>query len=422
MLAAMVLCEHGGEREVCVHVASDEAAPFVLAFTGRGTEHRLLCEGCADAEAPPRVLVCNACFDARSACHFDHAGVRGAPEVRVRRSALRVVERPVAVPGRDGPPVAVTAGPGSSWVCLDGDGRLAVTDPEARALRPVADLGDSAVDRGARVNLEVSPDGGFVTVVEARGRHGVVVDLGNGRITMQLDRGGHHGKHSEHSIAFVRDGAHVRLIHATTSNRLDVSDPATGALLTARDPNLAPSADSRRATHALDYFHAGLTVSPDGRWLIDDGWVWHPVGVLRRVDVHRWLHDNLWESEDGPSVAALRTCAYVWDVARAFVDARTLAVWGFGGDDDWMVDAALIYDVETARRVRWFAGPPRGRFVVDQHLIALGADGTSVWDLATGERLLDAPGFTPVAHHPGTHRFLSVAADGALVESRLVDG
>lgn len=44
-----------------------------------------------------------------------------------------------------------------------------------------------------------------------------------------------------------------------------------------------------------------------------------------------------------------------------------------------------------------------------------------MWDLDTGERLLDVPGFAPIAYHAGVRCHLSVAPDGTLVASRLRD-
>jgi len=51
----------------------------------------------------------------------------------------------------------------------------------------------------------------------------------------------------------------------------------------------------------------------------------------------------------------------------------------------------------------------------------IAAAGTTVWDLDTGERLLDVPGFAPIAYHAGVRCHLSVAPDGTLVASRLRD-
>ena len=140
---------------------------------------------------------------------------------------------------------------------------------------------------------------------------------------------------------------------------------------------------------------------------------------MRRVDLRSWLHKNPWECEDGPSVLDLRACDHHWDGPRCFADARTLVTWGFGNDIDFMVDAAVVHDVETGRRLRWFAGPPRGRFLVDEQLIVVTAAGTTVWDLESGERIHEAIGFVPRAFHPESRNHLSFNADGAWTLSQL---
>ena len=47
---------------------------------------------------------------------------------------------------------------------------------------------------------------------------------------------------------------------------------------------------SRRAK-AEDIFHARLAASPNGRWLLDNGWVWHPLTIVGVYDVARALQD-----------------------------------------------------------------------------------------------------------------------------------
>jgi hypothetical protein len=199
-----------------------------------------------------------------------------------------------------------------------------------------------------------------------------------------------------------------------------MSAPDTGELLTSRTIEKYREGDRRLPPHYLDYFHCGLTVSPDDRWIVDDGWHWHPMGYVRSWDLHRWRHENAFESEDGPSARSFRHVAYLWDVPRCFVGDRTLAAWGFGGDDEWMIPAADIYDVTSGKRVRWFAGPPRGQFFFDRNLVVAGPEGTTVWDVETGERLLDEPGFRPLAFHGGDRRYLSLR-DGRIVVSELAD-
>jgi hypothetical protein len=68
--------------------------------------------------------------------------------------------------------------------------------------------------------------------------------------------------------------------------------------------------------------------------------------------------------------------------------------------------------------VRW---PPVGSFTFDRYLFSCSTEaGTSVWDVATGERLLHDASFCPTAYHPGAGHFVTARADGVFRLSRLV--
>ena len=403
----MSFCSHGAEGSpcLCVHVDEDDAAQLVR-FTGRGSEYQLLCARCIDAEDAPLVGACRACLAERAGDMAFVDGVRGAPEVRVRASGLVLERREVALPAGIDLGAAVPEPLGErDWLAIDGGALVRFR------------LGDPATERvcalGAPTGLRVhaAPGGRFAAVVEQHGVRGVVVDLATGAVTMGLARGDYHTSNTDFSLAFVEDGTRTLVVHATDWNRLDMSDAATGALLTARELT---------RERELNYFHGGLTVSPDGRWLVDDGWVWHPSGCMQRVDVRRWL-DDPWESDDGDSLAMLRSHDDIWDAPRCFADDRRLVTWGLGGELRWMPDAAVIIDVETGARVGWFAGPPQGRFAMDAgRLVVAAKSGTSVWDLATGERLLEVADFSPQAFHPGEGCHVAFR-DGVATVGRLVD-
>ena len=82
-----------------------------------------------------------------------------------------------------------------------------------------------------------------------------------------------------------------------------------------------------------------------------------PGGVVRSWDLDRWLDENPWEGEDGPSVRSLCLRDYFWDAPMCWLDERTLAVYGFGEDADWMIPAVRVFDVTTGEELRWFPGP-----------------------------------------------------------------
>ena len=68
------------------------------------------------------------------------------------------------------------------------------------------------------------------------GRYGRVYDLAGGRCTLELDAGAAHEETVPFSFAFAEHRGRTVAIHRTDWNRLDVSDAASGALLTERGP------------------------------------------------------------------------------------------------------------------------------------------------------------------------------------------
>lgn len=410
----------------CAHLLEDMDASYHVRFTGRGADHDLLCEACARTSmpAPTRLTVCGDCQSARLRQILDLLGISGQPQVRIRATALRFEHREHTLPALARTSLRALAPlesqPRSSWLSVDAKGTLLRIDLDDGAVIPLGSVATEDLQLHEALTLHGSPCGRFAALANTRGSKGVVVDLSSGAVTLRLDRGGYHEKHCMFPVAFFLEGTQSLLVHASDWNRLDLSDPATGHLLTQREMPGRWKTGEPMPAHHLDYFHCGLTVSPTGEWLVDDGWVWHPVGILKSWSLRRWATENVWESEDGASMKQLRECAYHWDGPRCFVGERTLAVWGFGGDDESMVDAALLFDVESGKLLRWFPGP-RGEFRCDGGLLLTSAkaEGTSVWDLETGERLHQDPGLVPSAWHSTARRFLTLRPDGVLRESVL---
>lgn len=63
------------------------------------------------------------------------------------------------------------------------------------------------------------------------------------------------------------------------SNRIDITDLETNTLLTARNEN------------DVDYFHGRVAFSPDYKYFVDMGWIWHPVGSPVLYSVGEFLHE-----------------------------------------------------------------------------------------------------------------------------------
>ena len=198
------------------------------------------------------------------------------------------------------------------------------------------------------------------------------------------------------------------VIHRTDWNRLDISDAATGELLSGRERTRYGQGEPR-PSHYLDYFHGGLLLSPGGRWIADDGWVWHPVGVPTVWDAQAWLGDNVWESEDGPSQRALCHRGYYWDTPMCWTGENQLAVSGIGSDDEAMLAGVRIFDVAAGAQVAAFAGPTGALFAAGGRLYSAAADGLEAWDPRTGQRTGTVPGFVPARHHPAAGELAGIS-------------
>ncbi len=438
----MTLCSCGHSddtpTQVCLHLRDLQREDYARWFRGIGRSYVLLCDQCAPhPEQAPLVTVCGVCFRAIEQ-ELSWQGVLGEMLFAERATSLRFAHTLVAPFTGLAEPIVdiqpIEQSDRSLWLAVTGNGVLHELDLPAHTARQLETLPQGIVDLAQPVTLHLAPDARFVAVVNRFGRFGQVIDLTTGTPTLQLDRGTYHEDVCVFPVAFVPHQGRMLLIHATDWNRLDISDPATGALLTARGPTSYTRGEVR-PEHYLDYFHCGLSVSPDQRWIVDNGWVWHPWGSLRTWSVERWLEENVWESEDGSSLQELCDRAYFWDGPLCWIDATTLEVWGEGRDDEEMLPAVRLFDVATSTSLDWFPGPdvaphhvwpPRsgrsGWIVYNRYLFAISPEhGTSVWDIVTGERLLHDAAFVPLRYRRGAAQFLTLHEDGSITISHLVD-
>ncbi len=464
---SVIHCPHqdaSDVRRVCLHLLETLNLPlekrlvsYRKRFTGVGTEYDIICWECertpSEVEANLR-NVCQACFKEIDEDEANWEGIIGLPQVLERTSDLyfthETVEllEPITERILDIQPVDLL--PQSVWVALTESGNLIKIDLDARSVTPLTPLPPSGLNledttpssfpvTSQKVALHLSPDGHTAAVVNTRGQYGVVVDLNTGQMTMPLERDDYHIAHSTFPVAFFELDGRLLLIHGTAWNRLDVSDPKTGELLTERTLPTYQRGNPLPG-HYLDYFHCGLTVSSNHEWVADNGWVWSPVGVVSTWNLRRWVQDNVWESEDGASKKTLCWRAYYWDGPLCWINDQTLAVWGYGRDDEWLIPAVRIFDVESGKELRWFPGSVGGTKVSSSGTItmrwAVGGSlmfadylfsfaegyGTSVCDVVTGERLLLDPSFCPMRYHRGTKQFLTLLPDEGFQVSRLLKG
>jgi len=434
----MLACGHDRSAfgvPLCAHLQKDQTPwpEYVKWFIGSGLETVLLCIPCADKRekgVPVQLdAVCEACFERASQKSGSLVGSRGNAEIRTRAEPFDTALQETTVPAEIGLILDIAPihdGASSSWLMLVEDGSLIRMDADTRDW---VRLAQSTVapeshhepfrDRLLRRRLHVSRSGEFAAVLNDYGRFGQVLDLRQGRITLELDGGDYHPDTVPFSFAFAQVRERLVAIHRTDWNRLDISDPASGEVLTRRGPTSYRDGE-QRPEHYLDYFHGGLYLSPDGSRVLDDGWAWHPVGLPAIWSVDKWIVDNVWESENGPTLQYVCARDYYWDHAVTWIDEHRVAIGGIGNDDMHMIDGARIFDVtlqgkaDPQWRTDWtwpleitaFAGPSGLFFSDGTWLYSSDRTGLSRWDLRDGARTGHLKDFHPTRYHPRAGEFV----------------
>ena len=433
---------------LCVHMRTCRKPwlEYVKWYTGQGLTTQLICVACAEmlekgqsVEVEP---VCEECFDYAiyDVCDLVRAG--GKPEIRVCDmpfdSRLKEFEIPKEL-GRivDIAPVNKKSQP--IWLMLTEGGNLFRVNTSGRdwarvgsAMPPSGSEREPLADDKLRKHLHASRGGEFAAVVNDYGRYGQVIDLRSGNVTLELDGGEYANQVVPFSFAFAELKGRVVAIHRTEWNRLDISDPSDGKLLTER----ACPANRREETppHFLNYFHGALYVSPGNTRILDDGWVWHPVGVPFIWDLDPWLSENPWESEDGPTLHGICWRHYYWDHGMTWLDEEKVAIGGIGEIDLEMIDGALIFDVTQPAKEepRWrsgvtrrrqliaFPGPTGKFFSNGKWLYSSDKTGLSRWDPQNGARTGHLDAFHPTHYHPGAGQLVQLT-DSTLVQWSTTD-
>jgi hypothetical protein len=278
--------------------------------------------------------------------------------------------------------------------------------------------------------LYSSPEGDFAAIMNDYGRNGQIIDLRSSKVTLPLDGGNYYSETVPFSFAFAQVGGRVVAIHRTAWNRLDVSDPSAGKLLTVRSPTSYQRGENR-PPHYLDYFHGTLHVSPNCVQVLDDGWAWHPVGIPSVWSLEQWICGNVWESEDGPTRKPICARDY-WDQAMTWLDDRRIAIGGLSDDDKDMIEGARIFDTGLPGgpgpgcRADWpwpceltaFPGPAGVFFSEGTCLFSSDQTGLFRWDIKDGSRTGNLEGFQPTHHHKGARELVQIV-DGTLVRCRI---
>jgi hypothetical protein len=434
-------CEHLLKKVNLEYYNSSEHFRF---FTGRDIDFVLLCSECAKHPEASEIYwrtICDSCV--RDIACGTRMGELGSPEIRRRDVGLKLLHQPGFDHGLDSPVIA--AAPrgmkaSGEWLLLTQNGELVLLNTGGQSVNCATLPLKVSIEAGLPFSLCVSRDGRFAAIASTYGQTGIVVDLEEVRVLMNLTRGTYLNEHCRFPLIFAEHSGKPVLVHATEWNRLDVTELPSGRMLTTRERTSYCQGQDRPA-HYLDYFQCSLAVSPDDKGIVSNGWIWHPVGVVAKWSLEKWLTENAWESEDGPSKKSLCWRDYYWDGPLCWIDERTIAVWGLGDDDILLIPGVRLFDAESGEEKFSFPGPAGGSQkenlqVVGKEQVFLHGTGTlifdgwlfawvtgkpfSAWDISDGAQVLEESDFLPLGYHRGSQEFLSLMLEGTMRISRVV--
>ena len=126
-----------------------------------------------------------------------------------------------------------------------------------------------------------SQDREYVFIYQRLGTKGLL--LKNGKLLREVNRSYYHAASYEYPAAFVTIDKKTYLIHCPQGySQIDFEDVETGELVT--------NISERRPS---DVFHSRLSISPDGKYLMVCGWVWHPVDKVELFNIEECLKNPL---------------------------------------------------------------------------------------------------------------------------------
>lgn len=186
-----------------------------------------------------------------------------------------------------------------------------------------------------------SLDGTYAFIYQKNGTKGLL--LKEGELLREINRSYYCANVYEYPAAFVTVDDKTYLIHCPISyNQLDFEDVETGELVT-NIPSRGPG----------DFFHSRLEISPNGTYLLDKGWIWHPLDAVQIYNIKDCLNDpklldgyhclqQYWDAE-------IRTASFI-DDNRILIGTSNELMDDEGRDDKIIslpTKSIAVYNIET---------------------------------------------------------------------------
>jgi hypothetical protein len=126
-----------------------------------------------------------------------------------------------------------------------------------------------------------SVDGQYVFIYQILGTKGLLIK--NGEILREINRSYYQSNLYEYPASFIMQNGITYLAHCPFEYcRLEFEEVETGRIVT----NISDRKPS-------DYFHSRLEISPNGKYLMSKGWIWHPLDTIQIYNIEDCLLNPL---------------------------------------------------------------------------------------------------------------------------------
>lgn len=178
-----------------------------------------------------------------------------------------------------------------------------------------------------------STDGKYVFIYQKLGTKGLLIK--DGEILREINRSYYQADVYEYPATFLNHDNKTFLVHCPTSYRqLDFEEVETGKIVT-----------NVKQREPADIFHSRLEMSPNGKYLLSKGWVWHPIDVVQVFKIEDCLSNPILLDKldySFPSVGSELSTASFMDESKilvgssdeviddenlANVPAKSIAIW-----------------------------------------------------------------------------------------------
>lgn len=221
-----------------------------------------------------------------------------------------------------------------------------------------------------------TPDGNYSVIYERYGTKGLILHRGD--LVREINRSYYCANAYEYPVCFLSlEDNDYAIAHCPNDyNVIEIENAKTGKSLT------------KKNRETTDFFQSRLEVSPNQKWLLSAGWIWHPLDSIQLYDIASDLVDP---KRYAPFEAGNMTDIGLWEINNAaFISDSKLLMSGTEeqeAEDASEETAMVLYDLDSMKFIgRRSLSEPTGKLFPLNDDCFIGFYGhPKMFDISTGE-------------------------------------